>query len=101
MANPLVTFQGGPCAGTSRRLTNRELAAGEATCKGTVYVRNPGDTGGEVYYFVPKSSLPKRGATDRQVVGAWTRLVRVLAVNAPRDLRRTSAAAARLRKGVR
>ena len=61
------------------------------------------------HLLVPGATTPQPGRTtgtvsqakQRQVGAAWARLMRVLAVDAPKHLRRTSAASARLRKGVR
>lgn len=51
---------------------------------------------------LPQAATPVRNTSnERQVASAWTRLMRALAFDAPRELRRVSAATAQLRKGVR
>lgn len=105
-----IRLVGGTCDGRAITVQRYPFALGHTTCGGDVYVAVQGYYDPFVFQEehdfannVPVSLGAGRstGASDRQVTAQWTRLMRVLAVNGPRQLRRASAATARIRARTR
>jgi hypothetical protein len=103
VADTTVSLVGGPCDGQNRNLTAKQLATGQLTCKGTVYVRSDAFPAEENIVFATADAI--KGATGSKapahVTQAWTRLMRALGHSGPRAHHRIRKATVRARRIAR
>lgn len=100
---PTVTLIGGPCDQQTINITAAKLAAGQLTCQGALYVRSNVFGSQENITFATSEAISKatKGPSTSHVTQAWTRWMRALGHQAPRELRRIHKAGARARRIAR
>jgi hypothetical protein len=91
-----VRFVDGPCAGTSREITEQGGLAGTTTCGGETYHLVEGSVGVFFGWVKLPADLAAPPIPLSRPAHAWRRVVHQLVTETPRDLRRASATAQHL-----
>jgi hypothetical protein len=101
-----ITFDGGPCNGTDRMITQGQLDRGSITCQGVVYTLDKNSTSQEVIVFSTAQAAKQHAQENRAfsttaASQAYRRVARALGHTAPQELRRLERHTARLRRIAR
>jgi len=93
---PLVYFVDGPCAHTTREVTDAAVADLKVTCKGATYHLVAGSPDHFLGWVKLPADLSPPAIPLSRPAHAWRRVVHQLVTETPRDLRRANAAAQHL-----
>lgn len=94
---PTIGLVGGPCDGTNMNVSSAQLASGQVTCQGTLYIRTNAVHAGDLITFATSDAISKatQGPVPIAAMKAWTHLMHTLAHKGPSAHRRIVAATAR------